>query len=164
MDHEAAFTFPLEMPREKAWEKLSDFTLAPNYVPGVNSVEITTKAKEGVGASRRVYPNKMDETIVEWNNGKSFTMKLHKGEGGPPFPFKESGFRYEIDEDGNRTKCSIALTYNMMFGAIGNLLNSLLLNIIIKGIVRDIGLSLKHFYETGEPVTPEILKKIKKKS
>ncbi len=164
MDNEAVYTFHIDMTREKAWKKLRDFTLAPNYVPNVESVEITTDKTEGVGASRHVSPTNIDETIVEWQDGKGFTMRLHKGEGGPPFPFKDAGFQYKIEEDGSRTICSVALIYNMMFGTVGNILNSLILNRIINGIVRDIGLSLKYFYETGDPVTPKILKQIKAKN
>jgi hypothetical protein len=164
MDNEAAYTFYLDMPREKAWGKLGDFTLAPNYVPGVTKVEITTDQKEGVGASRRVYPKKMDETIVQWDDGYGFVLKLHKGDGGPPAPFKEAGFRYSIEDDGKGTKFNIGLMYNMQMGAFGSLLNRLFLGKIVENIVRDIGLSMKHFYETDEPVTPKTLKKLKAKS
>ena len=163
MDNEAVYSFRLEMPRQKAWEKLKDFTLAPNYVPGVKSVKIMTDKKEGVGASRRVFPKKMDETVVEWNEGYGFILKLHKGTGGPPFPFSKAGFRYAITEDGNRTKFTVGLMYDMGMGPLGAIMNRLFLGKIIEGIVRDIGLCLKHFYETGEPVTPRILKSIKRR-
>ncbi len=164
MENEVTYSFILDMPRECAWEKLRDFTLAPNYVPGVSKVEITSEKQEGMGASRRVYPKKMDETVIEWNEGYGFVLKLHKGNNGPPAPFKESGFRYAIEGNGKKTKFTIGLLYTMQMGAFGRLLNRLLLSKIIEGIIKDIGLSLKYFYETDEPVTPKILKKLKVQS
>lgn len=161
MESEATYTFYVDMPREKTWEKLRDFTLAPNYVPGVKSVRITTDKKEGVGTSRYLLPNKMNETIIEWDDGNGFILKLHKDNGSAPAPFKEAGFVYAIEDDGEKTKFNIALTYTMGMGAFGRILNDLLLGKIISSTIRNVGISLKHFYETGEPVTPQILKRLK---
>lgn len=163
MGNEARYTIYLDMPREKAWEKLRDFTLAPNYVPGVDAVEITTEKKEGVGASRRVLPKRMDETVVEWNEGYGFLLRLHNGDNGPPAPFREAGFRYAMEDAGNRTKFTMALMYTMRMGGFGRLLDKLFVGRFVMGAVRDVAISLKYFFETGEPVTPAILKQLKKK-
>lgn len=161
MDTKAVYTFHLDMPREKAWEKLRDLTLAPNYVPGVTGVQITTEKKDGVGASRCILPKKMDETVVEWNEGYGFVLKLHKGEYGPPAPFKEACFIYSMKDDESRTEFTMALIYKMRMGVLGRLIDRLFINFYINGFIKDVGLSLKHFYETNEPVTPDILKNIK---
>ena len=162
MENEAAYTVHLDMPREQVWEKLRDFTLAPNYVPGITGVEITTENKEGVGASRTVLPKKMDETVIEWNDGYGFVLRLHNGEKGAPAPFKEAGFRYKIEDDGERTKFTAGLLYTMGMGWFGRLIERMFLGKIFVIVVRDIAISLKHFYETNEPVTSAILKRLKK--
>ncbi len=160
----AAYTVILDMTREKAWEKLRDFTLAPNYVPGVNGVQITTEKKEGLYASRKVLPKKMDETVVEWNDGFGMLLKLHNGDKGAPAPFKEAFFRYAMADNGEKTKFTLSLIYSMGMGGFGRFLEKLFLSKMFVSVVRDVAISLKSFYETNEPVTPAILKKLKKSS
>ena len=80
---EATATTILNMPIEEAWSKLQDFSLAHNYVPGIIKTEITTTKKNGLGASRKVYQSPkraLEETIVEWNEGTGFPIRLHKGD------------------------------------------------------------------------------------
>ena len=93
MKHEAAARVVINMPREQAWSLLRDLSLAHNYVPGITRTEITTEKAEGPGASRRVFQSSgkgMDETIVEWNEGHGFLIRLHRGEKGapPPLPMR----------------------------------------------------------------------------
>ncbi len=163
MDNKASYSVYLDMPREKIWEKLRDFTLAPNYVPGVDAVKITTEKKEGIGASRRILPKGMDETVVEWNEGYGFVLRLHSGDNGPPVPFKEARFRYAMEDAGNRTRFTMGLMYTMRMGGFGRFLDKLFMGKFIVTAVKDVAISLKHFFETGEPVTPAILKQLKKK-
>ena len=151
----------VDIPREKAWELLRDLSLAHNYVPGVLQVQITTSRKEGEGASRRVYQSKtnyINETVEEWIEGQGFLIRLHLEEAGPPFPFKEAWFRYEIKSEGERTELTTSLIYTSRWGATGRLLDRLILNRIISNRIRDIAFCLKVFWETGEPVTKKQLK------
>jgi len=154
-------TVRVHLPHTEAWELLQDLSVAHLYVPGLVKTEITTSAKTGVGASRRVYQREtkgIDETVEEWNEGRGFLIRLHRGAAGPPFPFKEAHFRYAIDRDGDETLLTTSLSYIVLGGAIGRLFNRLLLKPIIDGTIRDVALSQKCFYETRRPVTPLQLK------
>jgi hypothetical protein len=149
------------MPRAKAWELLQDLTLAHHYVPGLVKTEITTEAKKGVGASRKVYQRQtsgIDETVEEWNEGHGFLIRLHRGSAGPPFPFTEAHFRYAIEDAGDATLLTTSLVYAMRGGALGRFLDRCLLRRIIDRTIRDVALSQKCYYESGEPVTPRQLK------
>ena len=60
-----------DLPVAAAWDKLSDFSLAHNYVPGLSRTEIVSAQTQGVGAHRRVYDNDgdyLEETITAWQD------------------------------------------------------------------------------------------------
>jgi len=154
-------TVRVGIPREKAWELLQDLSIAHYYVPGLVKTELTTEARQGVGASRKVYQSEtkgIDETVVEWNEGYGFLIRLHRGTAGPPFPFTEAHFRYKIEDDGDATLLTDSLTYTMRWGAFGRFLDRCLLRRIIDSTIRDVTLSQKCYYESGKPVTRRQLK------
>ena len=97
----------INLPIEACWDKLRDFSLPHNYVPGVTDTKITTDIKAGVGAARKVYmknaPEGLDETVIRWEDGTGFTIRLHKGEGRAIPIFKEVQFEYRIEDAGDGT-------------------------------------------------------------
>lgn len=140
----------LDMPREKVWELLKDLSMAHRYVPGVVDTRITTEQKEGVGASRKVYQSEtsaIDETVEEWNEGRGFLIRLHRGNAGPPFPFKQAWFRYAISDCGAGTEVATSLIYVMRFGLPGRLLERAFLRFFIRSRIRAVALGLKTCYE-----------------
>jgi hypothetical protein len=158
MDRKAECSVVIDLPCERAWEKLCDLGLAHCYVPGIVRTEITTGRRTGVGASRRVYQSEsrcLDETVVEWREGSGFVIRLHKGDRGPPPPFRSAAFRYWIEPEGHdRTRLTTTLSYAVRWGLLGRCLDALVLAKAIRANVRDVASGLKDFYETGVAVTP----------
>ena len=144
----------IAMPPDLVWEKLRDLNKPHLYVPGLTGCQITTTQREGVGASRRVFQKgraPMDETVIEWTEEQGFVIRLHQGDKSP-LPFKEARFIYRIEADlDGATIFKPSMLYTMRGGAFGNLTDRLLLNRVITGIVRKVGLNLKQYYETGRP-------------
>jgi hypothetical protein len=138
---------------DAAWEKLSNLELAHKYVPGLVGTEITTQKKSGIGTSRKVYrspTDAMDETVVEWEDGRGFVLRLHYGNTGAPAPFRRAWFRYWI-EDGNEEQATLSLTlgYEMRWGVLGRLLQLLGTNWFVQRQVSVIAKRLAQYYETG---------------
>lgn len=161
MGHIAVYNATAQIPADQAWAKLKDLSLAHNYVPGINRCEITTAQKDGVGASRRVSgpQQALDETVVEWNEGRGFTIRLHKGDK-PAKPFKEARFTYRIDRvDDKNTKLTCTMTYEM--GGLMNLLHSLFIGNLIRNNIRDVALSMAYFYETGKKPSKDDLVRLR---
>lgn len=165
MSSEATARVVMNVPREQAWEKLRDISMAHNYVPGIVKTEVTTGNKEGIGASRKVYQTEtrgLDETVIEWNEGHGFLIRLHRGENGAPPPFKVASFRYRIEDAGNgQTALTTSLIFTMRWGVFGSFLHDRLLAGVFRSTIRDVALSMKAFYESGEPTTTDKLKQIK---
>lgn len=160
---EASWQVTLDMPREKAWELLKDFSQAHNYVPGIIKTEIISDKKEGVGASRLVYQGKtkaLQETITDWDEGSGFRLRLHKGK--KDSPFKNSYFVYKLEDVGNdKTRLSNTMGYTPPMAGFGVMLDKLFLNKIITGVIHDVTISMKYFYESGKATQPADLKKLK---
>ena len=138
--------------RADAWERLQDLMLARHYVPGVTDIEITTPNRTGVGASRKVFVKgrpPIDETVIAWEEGHGFTIRLHHGDK-PPSPFSQAQFVYRLDDapDG-RTRVTTTLAYELPRGALGRLLDALLMRHISAHMVRTIARNMKQLYETS---------------
>lgn len=150
----------MDLPRSAAWDKLRDISLAHNYVPGVVKTEIVSAQDEGVGASRYVYRNKVSyiqETIVEWDEGQGFLIRLHKGDKPAP-PFRNAWFRYELEDQGDdKTLFTATLEFEMPWGALGNWLGGKMEKVVLD-TVSDVAASMKLYYETGTPTTRAALR------
>jgi hypothetical protein len=160
---EVSFQVVINMPKSDAWQRLQDLTLAHHYVPGIVSTEITTSQTRGVGTSRKVYQSGsryLEETVTQWDEGNGFTLRLHKRE--KDAPFRNAFFRYELKDAGNgKTRLITTMGYTPPLGAIGKTLDKWLLNRIIRSAIRDVALSMKLYYETGEPTDKSALKSLK---
>ncbi len=163
MTREVTSEIIIDLPRDQAWAKLRDISLAHNYVPGIVRTEIVSAATEGVGASRYVYRGPrsyIQETVEEWQDGEGFLIRLHRGDRPAP-PFRAAWFRYRLAEEGtDRTRFTGTLIYELPWGRLGRWLEGLLVP-MVQGTVRDIACAMKLFYETGEPTTTAALKAYK---
>lgn len=160
---EAVAKTTINMSREQAWKTLRDLTQAHNYVPGIIKTELTTEQTEGVGASRKVYQGEhkwLEETVTEWHDGHGFKIRLHKGK--KDMPFKNAFFEYRIDDAGdNATELTMTMGYTPPMGMLGKGLDKLFLNKAISGVINDVALSMKLYYESGKPTSKEALKAFK---
>jgi hypothetical protein len=150
----------INLPLDEAWEKLRDISLAHNYVPGIVKTEIVSERHEGVGASRYVYRNAksyIQETVEEWDTGRGFLLRLHRGDKPAP-PFRNAWFHYQLTEQGpEQTLLCASLTFELPWGKLGAWLENKMAG-AVRNIVSDVALAMKLYYETGEPVTAAALK------
>lgn len=150
----------IDLPLNAAWEKLRDISLAHNYVPGIVNTRVVSAQREGVGASRYVYRNEksyIQETVQEWHAGNGFLIHLHRGENSAP-PFKDAWFRYALADCGNgHTRLTTSLKYDMPWGRFGEWLGARMAR-FVQATINDVALSMKLYYETGQPTTAAALK------
>ena len=163
MSQEVSAQLLIDIPRSEAWEKLRDISLAHHYVPGIVKTVIVSKQIEGVGASRYVYRNEksyIQETVEEWQDGKGFLIRLHKGDKPAP-PFRSAWFRYELADHGaGQTQFTASLKYDMPWGRPGAWLGAKMAK-FVRATIGDVAIAMKLYYETGKPTTPAALKDYK---
>jgi hypothetical protein len=153
----------IDLPRAEVWAKLRNISLAHNYVPGIVKTEIVSEQAQGVGASRYVYRNArsyIQETVVEWDEGQGFLIRLHKGDKPAP-PFRNAWFRYQLADEGpGQTLFTASLAFEMPWGGLGAWLGKKLEK-VVASTVSDVAVAMKLYYETGEPTTAAALKAYK---
>jgi hypothetical protein len=163
MTREVTSQVIIDMPRSDAWKKLRDISLAHNYVPGIVKTEIVSEQTEGVGASRYVYRNAksyIQETVIEWDEGRGFLIRLHRGDKPAP-PFRNAWFRYQLaDEAQDKTRFIVSLKFELPWGGVGAWLEKKV-DKFVAAIVSDVAASMKLYYETGTPTTAAALKAYK---
>ncbi len=163
MSQEVSAHIIIDLPLGEAWAKLRDISLAHHYVPGIVKTVVVSEQTEGVGASRYVYRNGhsyIQETVEEWQDGKGFMIRLHKGDK-PAAPFRQASFRYTLAQHGaTQTEFTASLTYDMPWGRLGAWLGAKMAK-VVQATIADVALSMKLYYETGQPTTPAALKAYK---
>ncbi|WP_062260280.1 SRPBCC family protein [Endozoicomonas arenosclerae] len=148
----------IDLPVEQSWEKMSNLAVSHHYVPDVIDTRMLTDQTQGVGASRRVFKSEdqyVDETVVEWNEGKGFVIKLHN----ETFflPFKEGRFRYQITDVGSQqTEFTGTMSFEPPMGLLGDWLFRNVMAAPISKTVEQTVLGLRYYYETGQPVSDEV--------
>lgn len=164
MNYEASARVVISLPKEQVWARLQDLTLAHCYVPGVLRCELHQGPVTGVGASRRVHQKFgrwLDETVVEWNEGRGFVLRLHRGDKGAPAPFRQAQFRYQIDDAGNQqTAFTARLSFSMRWGRVGAWLYRRLLRGAVNRTIRDVAGGLKEFYESQPTAANDVNRKL----
>lgn len=155
--HRADATVFVAVPVEQAWAQLQDFGVAHYYVPDLTKTEIVSKVKNGVGAHRKVYDSDgghIDETIIEWYEGRGFLLRLHQGEL-PLSSFILSQFSYHLEAEEEGTRVTLSMYYQMPWGFVGEKLNDWLIAGIVADNVANVAAGMKHFYETGQAATDQ---------
>jgi len=144
----ASHSVVLNLTPQAAWTKLRDLSLAPHYVPGLTGCQFHPGPKEGLGASRRVLRKGgqyLDESVMQWQEGTGFVLRLHKGGSDSPFPFREASFSYALQAEGIATRITLQMHYCLRGGRLAEWL----LAKAFDKVVRQIAENLKAYYETG---------------
>ncbi len=159
---QASVSVLIDISAEEAWGLLQDFSLAHNYVPGLTRTEIVSEQCTGPGAHRRVYTGRryLEETIIGWNEGSGYVLKLHKGARPMP-PLRLAEFEYELSANGsNQTRVQLDLRFIMPLGGLGQFLGARAMLPMVRKQLVLVAAGMKHFYETGEPASDSDRKRL----
>lgn len=155
--HNASASIHIDLPITQVWDQLQDFSVAHNYVPDITKTTIVSALKKGVGAHRHVYDSsgdRIDETIIEWYEGRGFLLRIHDGDEALS-PFTMSQFLYQLQAEGDGTRVVLTLSYQMPWGFVGEKLNDWVISDIALGNVAKTAAGMKYFYETGKAATDQ---------
>ncbi len=141
----------INTPKHKLWETVSDLGNVYRFHPGVKKSYYTNNQKPGIGAARicELQPSgKILETVKKWNEGNGFLLQIDPIEKAPPV--KNFSGLFELKEhDSQNTQISLTVNYGMKLGAIGMLLNKLVIQSKMENGIEDLLKGLKIHAEKG---------------
>ena len=141
----------IDVPKQKVWEIISDLGSIYKFNPGVSKSYYTTDHTEGIGAARicELQPaGKILETVKNWKEGSGFLLQIDAIEKAPPF--KNFNGLFELNKlNNNCTQVSVTISYGMKLGAIGLLLNKLIIRSKMEEGIVVLLEGLKAYSETG---------------
>ena len=86
----------IDAPKDRVWDILADLGGIKNFSPGVTDSHYNPGDERGVGASRHcdLKPfGSVEETAILWNEGESYTLRLHDGKRLPPSGMRPPGLQ-----------------------------------------------------------------------
>ncbi len=138
----------INAPKERVWEILADLGEVKRYHPGLTDSYYNPGEKRGVGASRHcdLKPfGSIEETVIEWNDGESYTLEIYDGKKVPPF--KKAIGTLSVRPNGSGTVASMTLEYELKFGLIGKLMDRLTVRSQFEKVVPAILRGLRQYAE-----------------
>ncbi len=119
----------IDAKKSDVWDILKLPGKVDQFHPLIKKSFMTTEAQNGIGAKRHcdLLPmGQMDEIITEWDEGNAFTIKVTGGKMLPPHQFMQG--RFELKEmGGDKTKVTFTFSYRLKYGALGRIMDALLI-------------------------------------
>ena len=102
----------------------------------------------------------IEETAVEWHDGESYVVSITPMAKAPPF--KQARARLALKEENGGTRASMNVEYTLKYGVLGKLMDALMVRSQFQKAIPGVLRGLKHYTETGEEVTPDVLRRVRK--
>lgn len=119
----ASAEITIQRPPAAVWAILSDLTAMRAYMPGIESVALTSEHATGEGASRHcVFEDgiELDERVVAWDEGAGYTLETTRFVG---VPMRSNRITFALRPAGEgATTVSQSMTYAMKGGPFAPLL------------------------------------------
>src|SRR5262245_19253945 len=132
---------------DKVWDVLANLENVQHYNPSVAKAQYVSTARSGVGAARRCDMKDgavIKETVIGWEANEAITMELTES----PWPVKNMRWKTVLQTDGNGTRVSQVLSYEMKMGPIGRILNAVVMRSKMDKNLGEIFVSMKKYAES----------------
>ncbi len=150
--HQLSYTTVVHAPIDRVWETLADVGSIANWHPGVARSPVLTAKRTGLGATRRIelYDGSTSvEEVTSLDEGRSVTVLM--SEHSMPLAYGAATFAVTADGD-DRTSVTMTMDYEMKYGPLGWLLNTLMLRRIMTKLLASVLAGLNHHMVTGEHI------------
>lgn len=139
--------------KEKVWNALADFGNICHAHPAVDTSNITSTQKQGLGATRHCNFNMMgatsEERAIEWNEGKNIKIEAYEMKKLPGI--KKIVVDFAIEAKGDKTLLTSTMEYSMK-NSFFDMMNSLMMKKMNSQLIDGIAAGHKKYIETGEIV------------
>ena len=135
---------------EKVWDVLGDFGNVYKWSPAVISSSALSGHERGGDAIRQCEVpgfGTVDETVTDWTEGQGFRFEVEA-----TGPIKRGISEWRIQDRDGETFVSVAFDFHVRFGAIGSVMDRLVMRRMIRRLLSRTLTGLKYYVETGEEV------------
>lgn len=137
--------------KEKVWDALADFGNICHAHPAVDTSNITSALKQGVGATRHCNFNMMgatsEERAIEWNEGKNMKIEAYEMKNLPGI--EKIIVDFAIESIGENTLLTSTMEYSMK-NSFFDMMNTLMMKKMNSQLIDGIAAGHKKYIETGE--------------
>ncbi len=142
----------IDAPPEKVWSVLASLDQLDRYDPGVTRSEIVTSSREGPGAARRceLKPGGwFKEKVADWTPNESLSFELFEC----TLPVRRLKHSYKLTQDGSGTIVHQRMEYELKFGAVGKLMDAMMVKKKWDAGIKGFFAGLKKYVESTERTT-----------
>ena len=150
----------VDAPKEQVWAVLANIGAVQDYSPGVVKSYYTSEIREGADASRHcdlLPTGTVEERIVSWRDREQFSIEIYEGTEVPYLGVSH----FKLERNVTQTLVTQVMDYKPADDLPNTLAGGSMAGLVGK-IVGGNLVGLKHFVETGEEVTREVFKRIRK--
>lgn len=147
---EFAESIDINASRAAVWAELADIGAISEWNPGVRSSWQTTSGDVSNGSCRRCElggKNYLDEEVVLFEPSAGITFRITDTN----MPFETADIRFSLSGDGEITHVVVSPKYTLKFGALGRLLDAIVIGPVYRKGMRDLLRGLKHHVEAAAP-------------
>lgn len=144
------FAITIDAPIAKTWEVLGDFPNVYKWSPAVTASSAVPGHERGSDAVRVCEVpgfGTVDETVTDWTEGHGFTYEIVA-----TGPIKTAVSDWRLRSEDGKTVADVAVNFKVRFGALGSVMDRLVMRRMMKrALVRTLA-GLKYYVETGNEV------------
>jgi Polyketide cyclase / dehydrase and lipid transport len=156
MKHEVEKTLRVNVPADKIWEVLGDFSSVEQYASTIKSSPIVGDISSGLGARRlnTFYDGtSLIEEITDYHEGQGFKMNLSEYS----FPLKYMNSEVGVKViDAKSCELSMATDFVVKAGPLGWLMGYFMMRPMMKGVFKKQMSCLAYHSVTGKRIDEEL--------
>ncbi len=156
MTHHIEQTIKVNVPAEKIWQVLGDFSSVEKFATTIKSSPIVNEISSGVGAKRLCTFNdgsSLVEEIIDFQAGQGYRMVLSEFS----LPLKSMYAEMKVREiDKHSSELYMSSDFVVKAGPLGWLLGFLVMRPVMKGVFKKLMSGLAYHTVTGERIGEKI--------
>lgn len=138
--------------KDVVWDILADYGNIQKFNPNIKSSHCTSQIANGLGATRQCELKPIgviQERIIRWVEGRSYTVEIYQGEKVPPF--QECIATLSVEKlDGAQTRVRFVIQYDLKYGFLGKAMDNIMVRSQFTTAAETLLAGLKSYAE--EPV------------
>lgn len=147
----------IKAPRQKVWEKLSDFGNVKLMSPTISNSYLTSEQSSGINTTRHcdftMMSASVDERIVGWDEGICLEIGFDHWDNMPGITSMSAAFK--LADEGQNTRLCAVMNYEIGRGIVGRILDEVIVRRTNSQNWENFVAGIRHHIETGEEVSKD---------